>query len=144
MHPYFDLLSRSGELQDNTAGRYRELWRAYAADLQRFAVDAQGKSRDLWQSYFQETRAAGAGDDTSERIGAAQTNFQRAYAELEERYVHACKERQRSFACDQSSLQAEYGQRSIESLMQYLEALRTSLAQGASRTPTSRVDDGKS
>ena len=125
--PYFDLLKSSGDLQASTMERSRELWRSYYTDLQRLAAEAQIKARELWQSHQQELRAAGAGDDFAERVATAQSNFQRAYAELEENYIRTSRSREQSLADSLAALNVEYGQRIMDGMIRYFEAVRKCL-----------------
>jgi hypothetical protein len=140
-NPYFDLLKSAGELQARSMERSRELWRSYSEEVQKLAIDAQGKARELWQSYQQELRAAGAGEDFAERIATARSKFQHSYAELDERYVRACREREQNLAESLTALSAEYGQLTIDGTIRYLEAIRASLPKA---TPEAPADSGKS
>jgi hypothetical protein len=129
--PYFDLLKNSDELQASTMERFRELWRSYYADLQRYTADAQVKARGLWQSYLQELRTAGTGDDSAERVATSQSNFQRAYAELDAHYARACREREQKLAEALASLNSDWCQRTLDGMIRYLEAIRSSLPKAA-------------
>ena len=130
-NPYVDLMKSSGALQASAAVRSRELWRSYFADMQRRATEGQGKARELWQSYQQELRAAGAGDDFAERIATAQSNFQSAYAEVEDKYIKASREREQDLAESLAALDAEYSQDVVASIIRYFEAIRECLPKAA-------------
>lgn len=121
---------------DTTASarlQWSEAYAAYCAEVQDIAANARNRAQQLWQTYTQELKAASSGDDMQQRLAAAYQSFQREYAKLEADFQSACRASYTKLTDATGRLAADVQTKTLNHLIEYLQALKESRSQGPSK-----------
>jgi hypothetical protein len=109
-------------LQDEHASWY--------GDLLQLALAAERQWRTASETYFQDVRAASAGDDVYQRASAAYRTLQREHARIQAEYAKACQERWARLSTSLGTLTRDARVKAIDGWIEHLQQLRQAMSAG--------------